>query len=486
MTESFNFPVRALEALERNPAAIAFSTLTQALPNGVVAGYVRAYALHLAKRKVGRGSVVMIGLPNGMTDFFAAFATNLLGAIWIGSHEDIPLDAVKVTHLLYDRTNPVRLSHPGVHEVDDSWLTPPAGFVVDQQGLFVGFSSGDDVAYIARSSGTTGRAKFMERTVLQFCESVANSPVDGYAAIAPLAASISSMGYRNTLAGIIAGVPVVKPAPGRDFTGMAGDMARAGVEWVAGSPAQVDALCRGVEPPDVRIHMLRVAGSIMTREAVGHWLRFFQRICLNYGARERAGGGDMIVQRIEDMDEVAYTLRPEVTAQIVSDTGEVLPHSTPGIVRLRSPTMVTRYIGNNDATAEIFRDGWFYPGDLGLLMADGRLRILGRAKDQLNLGGVKFNAADVDAAVLRVPGIVGAMCYPVQMSTGMTELHLCAIAEPGAAYPQLAAAIRAVLTANRPIVRLAGIAFVDALPLNESGKPLRSAGARASDGRMSY
>jgi len=485
MTESFNFPVRALEALERNPTGIALSTLSQSLSNAVIASYVRALAHHLAQRNVGPGSVVMIGLPPDLTDFLTAFAVNLLGGAWALQTDQFPYDAVKITHLLYDKALPGRDLHSGMHMVDESWLHPPID--IDRgNAKLTGFASIDDFAYIARSSGTTGRPKFMERTVRQFCESAANCPLDGYAAVAALAPMLSSMGYRNTLVAMIAGVPVVRPPAGNTFAGMAGDMARAGVEWVAGSPAQVDSLCRGVEPPPVRIRTLRVAGSTMTREAVGHWLRYFSRIVLNYGARERAGGGDMVVERIEDMNDIAYTLRPEVSAQVVSESGEVLPHSTPGIVRLRSPHMVTRYVGNEEATAEIFRDGWFYPGDLGLLTADGRLKIVGRIKDQLNLGGVKFNAADVDALLLRVPGVAAAMCFSILSATGVAELHVCAIAEPGRDFASLATAMRDHVRSEKRPVRIAGIVFVDELPLNESGKPMRSEGPRASDGRMSY
>ena len=37
--------------------------------------------------------------------------------------------------------------------------------------------------------------------------------------------------------------------------------------------------------------------------------------------------------------------------------------------------------------ARMFRDGWFYPGDIGLMLGPRSLKLLGRADDLINIGG---------------------------------------------------------------------------------------------------
>ena len=48
----------------------------------------------------------------------------------------------------------------------------------------------------------------------------------------------------------------------------------------------------------------------------------------------------------------------------------------------------------------MFRDGWFYPGDIGVLHPDGMLIILGRERALLNFGGDKVRAEIVEGVLM--------------------------------------------------------------------------------------
>jgi long-chain acyl-CoA synthetase len=46
-----------------------------------------------------------------------------------------------------------------------------------------------------------------------------------------------------------------------------------------------------------------------------------------------------------------------------------------GVIRVKSPTMITSYDDYEEMDAIYFKDGWFYPGDKGYFTKDGRLVI---------------------------------------------------------------------------------------------------------------
>ena len=57
------------------------------------------------------------------------------------------------------------------------------------------------------------------------------------------------------------------------------------------------------------------------------------------------------------------------------------------------------YLNDEEASARMFQDGFFRPGDLAVRRADGRIRILGRVADVLNIRGRKVAVAPLEMAV---------------------------------------------------------------------------------------
>jgi len=74
-------------------------------------------------------------------------------------------------------------------------------------------------------------------------------------------------------------------------------------------------------------------------------------------------------------------------------------------VRVASPYMVHAYMQGAEAGAGVFKDGWFYPGDEGVLEDDGFIAILGRTGDVLNLGGMKLSVADIETSLDGYAGV---------------------------------------------------------------------------------
>jgi acyl-CoA synthetase (AMP-forming)/AMP-acid ligase II len=124
------------------------------------------------------------------------------------------------------------------------------------------------------------------------------------------------------------------------------------------------------------------------------------RLCpqyLNFYGSTDGGGCSALMWH--DPETVAASVgRPVFGASIdiVDDRDRPLPAGEVGRIRYRHPGTATGYYNNPDASAEAFRDGWYYPGDLGWLDRDGFLFLAGRATDMIIRGGVNIYPAEIE------------------------------------------------------------------------------------------
>ena len=113
---------------------------------------------------------------------------------------------------------------------------------------------------------------------------------------------------------------------------------------------------------------------------------------------------------LERLPDSVGRLLPHIEAEVVDGEGRPLPPGEIGSVRLRGPGFPSGYHDNPEATAERFRDGWFYPGDLATLDADGFVFLKGREDDVINNEGAKFYPVEVEEVLLSHPAVVEAAC----------------------------------------------------------------------------
>ncbi len=94
--------------------------------------------------------------------------------------------------------------------------------------------------------------------------------------------------------------------------------------------------------------------------------------------------------------------------QAVDEAGEPLPPGELGDLRIRGPQLLTRYTDPQVTAEQIDTDGWFYPGDVGIVDAEGWVQMTGRSKDIINRGGEKFSTQDIEAAIAAHPDVARA------------------------------------------------------------------------------
>jgi acyl-CoA synthetase (AMP-forming)/AMP-acid ligase II len=76
-----------------------------------------------------------------------------------------------------------------------------------------------------------------------------------------------------------------------------------------------------------------------------------------------------------------------------------------GQIEVRGRNVMAGYLDNPAATAEVMDDGWLRTGDIGWIGADGYVRIVGRAKDMVVVGGFNVYPAEVEQVLADHPDV---------------------------------------------------------------------------------
>lgn len=92
-----------------------------------------------------------------------------------------------------------------------------------------------------------------------------------------------------------------------------------------------------------------------------------------------------------------------VELRIVDEAMNDLPHdgAHPGEVVARAPHLTAGYVGNEAASEALWAGGWLHTGDIGVIGADGYLRITDRAKDVIKTGGEWVSSLDLEDLISR-------------------------------------------------------------------------------------
>jgi len=141
-----------------------------------------------------------------------------------------------------------------------------------------------------------------------------------------------------------------------------------------------------------------------------------------------------------------------------------------GMVRYRGPGVPSELYRDPEESRAMFRDGWFYPGDLGRIEAGGFLYLTGRAKDLIIRGGVNIYPQDVESTILKAPGVEDVAVVGWPSAAFGEEVAAFVVARHGADATAIIAHCRVAL-ASYKVPR--EVFFVEALPKNSSGKILK-------------
>ena len=123
--------------------------------------------------------------------------------------------------------------------------------------------------------------------------------------------------------------------------------------------------------------------------------------------------GHVILERYGMTETGMITSNPYDGARLAGTVGFALPDQSvriqgaqPGVIEVKGPNVFKGYWRMAEKTAEDFtKDGYFITGDVATIDGEGRVTIVGRAKDLIISGGFNVYPKEIEAAIDAMPGV---------------------------------------------------------------------------------
>lgn len=463
----------------------------------------QGFARALRVRGLQAGERVAILLPNRIDAAVACYGTWLAGGIavplnaqarerdfvaWL-SHCDACHAVFEARHgdavaaidaTVATRTQPIeRWAINGEHALADATASNADAPGFDPAGI-----SGDDIAVILYTSGTTGAPKGVTLThgsLLANADAVVRYlALDERDSVLSILAFYYAYGASVLHTHLMSGGCVVL-AQNLLFPHLLMDtIARERITGFSGVPSTFALLLERVKLADYDLSSLRYltqAGGAMSpaltrrlRAALPH-----ARLFVMYGQTEATSRLTWLPpERLDEKLGAVGIPVDGVELRIVREDGRDADVGETGEVRVRGPNVMRGYWKNAEATAAVLADGWLRTGDLGHLDADGMLWLVGRRSDMIKTGAHRVNPGDIEDVIAEMPGVSEVAVVGIDDAV-LGQVIKAFVVAPGLP-PNSGNHIKAHCRERLPTYKIPrDIAFVAALPRTASGKVRRAA-----------
>jgi long-chain acyl-CoA synthetase len=278
--------------------------------------------------------------------------------------------------------------------------------------------SGDDIAFLQYTGGTTGVAKGvvlshrnLVANVEQLSVWIARDLKDGEeTAVLPLPL-YHVYALTCNLAYLKIGAHVVLITNPRDLPDFIHTLKKTPVTTMIGVNTLYRALLDAPGFAELDLHRLKItsAGGMAVQRVVAE--RWKQRtgvpIIEGYGLTETS---PVVCSNPLDIVDWTGTIGmplPNTDIAVLDDAGAELPLGQVGEICVRGPQVMQRYWNRPDETAKVFTaDGWLRTGDMGYMDERGYFRITDRKKDMIIVSGFKVFPNEVEDVVAMHPGVL--------------------------------------------------------------------------------
>ena len=344
--------------------------------------------------------------------------------------------------------------------------------------------TGEDIAFLQYTGGTTGVAKGamlthrnMVANILQmsaWAKPYLQGPGDIGAAPLPLY-HIFALTVNLFLFFELGGRTMLITNP-RDLRSFIKDLAREPVTLITGVNTLFAAL---LESPDFRkldFSKLKIClggGMAVQSDVATRWKALTGRsLCQGYGLTETSPAISANPLDGRDFNGSAGVPLPSTNVAIRDDDGNTLPVGGSGEICVRGPQVMRGYWRRPEATAEILcADGWLRTGDIGRMDEQGFVYIEDRKKDMIIVSGFNVYPNEIEDVASAHPGVLEAAAVGIPHEQSGEAVRLFVVKRDSAlTADDVIAHCREQLTRYK-IPR--EVVFRDDLPKTNVGKVLR-------------
>jgi len=343
----------------------------------------------------------------------------------------------------------------------------------------------DDIADLLFTSGTTGHPKGVLQTHAQtiraftsWADVVGLRHGDRYLIVNPF---FHAFGYKAGIVACLVTGAVMLPLPVFDVPTVMRAIDAERISMLPGPPTLYQTILNHPDRRSVDTSSLRLAVTGAAAVPVSLVERMwddlgFSTVITGYGLTEACGIATMC-RHDDDATTIANTSGraiPGVEVRITDDHGTEVPRGQAGEIVVRGYNVMTGYFEDPEETAAtVDPDGWLHTGDIGVMDDRGYVRITDRKKDMYIVGGFNAYPAEIENLLSRHPAVaqVAVVGVPDERmgEVGMAFVVRTTGVEPVTEQELIAWARDAM--ANYKVPR--HVRFLDALPLNASGKVLK-------------
>jgi acyl-coenzyme A synthetase/AMP-(fatty) acid ligase len=417
-----------------------------------------------------RGQVVGVLIGNKILHVLLSLALARIGVVTVSCRGRTLPKELGAVAVMTDTTGPFA-NVDRIILVDRDWAKGDGAPL--ENGQFE--TRGDDPCRIILTSGSTGVAKGVAFTHGKMFEKNARldyTRLDRWPRSARLFCDLglsSSLGFYYVLYMLSRGGMIM--LLGEDTVGTLQALNLFEMENMATSPYGLAEYLKFYESqPAFRCgfdHILVAGGGLTKQLAARAWARITPNLITTYGAAETGAVASGDARITTEVPGAVGFILPQAEAEIVDSADRPLPRGNEGIVRVRTAQAADSYFNDPETSTRHFRDGWFYPGDIGYLRDDDLLVMSGRQGTLINVGGDKVNPEIVEEVVASFPAIADCAVINVANELGIEEIH--ALIVPRAVFDETdlrkhcAAELQRVFTPVRFIA-------VEKIPRNDMAK----------------
>jgi len=486
-------PILRHAAIRPNHPAFVFEGRT--VSYAALVDEARRMATVLAEAGIGKGDRVAVLAPNRPEIFSAYLGMVMIGAaivtvnIEFAAHEVRYVLEHSQVRMLIHAAGQAELaarsvdgleSFPMIEDFDE--LLAEAGSVAPYMGPSMG--SGQDLAFLAYTSGTTSRPKGVAATHAN--ELASGFAYSGMWALTPkdrvlvtLPLSFSYGFHAAAFVSLITGATVLlalkfHPRLALEAIESLRPTVFLGVPTMYAMMADV-ARSEGRRYDVSSLRLAAASGAALNEQIITDCRHHLDLTVRPYYAMTEVRPIFCFDPRQEKMPPAGSVGRliPPTEVRIVDETGEDLAEGQTGELWVRGPSFSGAYYRDPRRTAEAMSGDWFRTGDLAFRDEDGYYFIVGRTRDQIISGGAKIAPIEVEDALLAHPGITAAAVVgspdPIY---GQLVKAVVVKADPGLTEDDVRLHCEGLI-AGYKVPRI--VAFVEALPMSPSGKVLKSA-----------